>query len=147
MKTYMPKEGQIEEKWYLVDAENQTLGRLASRIAMVLRGKNDPRFTPHANMHNHVIVVNADKIRMTGKKWTDKVYHHHTGWIGNMKSATAAQIHQKKPTDLLRRAVKGMVPHNRLGATMMKRLRLIAGPDYSRHKAQKPVALNLTKNA
>ncbi|MBN1867387.1 50S ribosomal protein L13 [Candidatus Sumerlaeota bacterium] len=146
MKTYTPKAGDLEEKWFVVDAENQILGRLASRIAMVLRGKNDPRFAPHANMRNHVIVVNADKIRMTGNKWTDKVFHRHTGWIGNLKSATAERIHAKKPTELLRMAVRGMIPHNRLGRQMMRQLRLVAGPEHN-HKAQKPVVLNLSKTS
>ena len=144
MKTYMPKADDIKENWHVVDASGQTLGRLASRIAALLRGKNDPRFTPHANMHHHVVVVNTEKIRLTGKKWTDKIYYHHTGWPGGLRAASAQQLHKKKPTELLRKALKGMIPHNRLGNVTMKHLRLFAGPEHD-HKAQKPTLTNLAK--
>jgi large subunit ribosomal protein L13 len=144
MKTYAPKAGDIKEQWFLVDAEGQVLGRLASRIAAVLRGKNDPRYAPYANMRNHVVVINADKIRLTGKKWSDKVYHRHSGWIGNLRSLTAEQVHEKHPTELLRHAVRGMIPHTRLGNATMTRLRLFAGPEHT-HAAQKPVSLDLSR--
>ncbi len=144
MKTFTPKLGDIKEQWFVVDAANQVLGRLASRIALVLRGKNDPRFTPHADMRNHVIVVNADKIRLTGRKWNDKIYHHHTGYIGHLRSESAEHLHQRKPTEILRRAVRGMIPHNPLGNATMTNLRLFAGPEHC-HKAQKPVELKFDK--
>ena len=144
MKTFTPKAGDIEEQWFLVDAKDQVLGRLASRIALVLRGKNDPRYTPHANMHNHVVVVNAEKIRLTGKKWSEKTYYSHSGWIGSIKSITAEKLMEKKPTEMVRKAVWGMLPHNRLGHATMKRLRLFAGPEHG-HAAQNPVAIELVK--
>jgi len=146
MKTYYPKKGDIQEQWYVVDAENEVLGRLASRIALVLRGKNSPRFTPHADMGTHVIVVNAEKVRLTGRKMDDKTYHRHTGWIGGLRSTTARKLLEKKPTEVLRKAVRGMLPHNRLGNATMKRLRLFAGPTHD-HAAQKPIPLLLTKAA
>jgi large subunit ribosomal protein L13 len=144
MKTYMLKTEDAKEKWYLVDAEGEVLGRLASRIASVLRGKNSPEFTPHANIRHHVVVVNAEKIRLTGDKWESKVYYHHTGWIGGLKATTPRQLMEKKPTEVLRKAVWGMLPHNRLGHATMKRLRLFAGPEHE-HEAQQPVAIKLTK--
>ena len=146
MKTYTPKAGDIQEQWYVVDAEGQVLGRLASRIALVLRGKNDPRYTPHANMHNHVVVVNAEKIRLTGNKLKEKTYHRHSGWIGSLRSITAEKLLEKKPTEPLRKAVWGMLPHNRLGRATMKRLRLFTGPEHH-HQAQKPVELDVMQKA
>lgn len=144
MKTYSPKPSEIPEQWFLVDAENQILGRLASRIASVLRGKNTPRFAPHANMRNHIVVINADKVRLTGKKWDGKIYYRHSGWIGNLKAATARQLHAKHPTEILRKAVKGMLPHTRLGDATMKRLRLYAGAEHP-HAAQKPERIEIVK--
>jgi large subunit ribosomal protein L13 len=146
MKTYTPKAGDLEEKWFVIDADGLVLGRLASRIAMVLRGKNDPRYTPHANMHAHVVVINAEKVRLTGKKWTDKIYYRHSGWIGGIRSITAEKLLEKKPTELLRKAVWGMLPHNRLGHATMTRLRLFVGPEHE-HQAQKPVALDVMVKA
>ncbi|NQU42982.1 50S ribosomal protein L13 [bacterium] len=143
MKTYTPKANDLKEKWFVVDAEGQTLGRLAARIAYVLRGKNTPRFTPHANMHHHVVVVNADKVKLTGKKWDEKMYYRATGWVGNLRQSTARELHAKKPTEMLRLAVKGMLPHTRLGDATMKHLRLYAGPEHP-HDAQKPVQVELT---
>ncbi len=144
MKTYTPKAGDIPEKWYLVDADGETVGRLASRIALVLRGKNDPRFTPHANMHTHVVVINAEKVRFSGNKLLEKKYYRHTNWPGGIKDATAKELLEKKPTEVLRHAVWGMLPKNRLGHATMKRLRLFAGPEHT-HSAQKPEAIELTK--
>ncbi len=146
MKTYYPKAGQIEEQWFLVDAENMVLGRLASRIASVLRGKNDPRYTPHANMHNHVVVINADKVLMTGNKLLEKFYYHHSGWVGGIKATSAEKMLEKHPTEILRHAVWGMLPKNRLSHATMKRLRLFAGPEHD-HKAQQPKPIELMKNA
>lgn len=146
MKTYYPKAGDIQERWFVVDANDEVVGRLASRIAMVLRGKNSPRFTPHANLRHHVIVINADKVRLTGRKMDEKVYYHHTGWPGGIRSITARALMEKNPTEVLRKAVKGMLPHNRLGNATMTRLRLFAGPEHC-HSAQKPEALVVTKAA
>lgn len=146
MKTYFPKEGELKEQWFVVDAENQVVGRLASRIASVLRGKNTPRYTPHANMHTHVVVINADKIRLTGRKMTEKAYYHHTGWPGGIRAATPEKLLEKKPTEIVRSAVWGMLPHNRLGHATMKRLRLFAGSEHH-HKAQKPKPIVLTKES
>lgn len=144
MKTYVPKEGDLKEQWFVVDAADQVLGRLAAQIAAVLRGKNTPRFTPFANMHHHVVVINADKVRLSGKKMAEKLYFHHTGWPGGIKNIPAEKLLVQKPTDLIRIAVKGMLPHNRLGNDTMTRLRLFAGPEHT-HAAQKPVAVVLTK--
>ena len=144
MKTYVPKEGDLKEQWFVVDAADQVLGRLAAQIAAVLRGKNTPRFTPFANMHHHVVVINADKVRLSGKKMAEKLYFHHTGWPGGIKSISAEKLLVQKPTDMIRIAVKGMLPHNRLGNDTMTRLRLFAGPEHT-HAAQKPVAVVLTK--
>jgi len=146
MNTYYPKKGDLKEQWFEVNAENQILGRLASRIAAVLRGKTSPRFTPHANMQTHVIVVNAGKIRMTGRKLDDKTYYRHTGWIGGLRKTSPRKLLAEKPTEVLRKAVKGMLPHNRLGNATMKRLRLFAGPTH-RHSAQQPIPLVVTKPA
>lgn len=144
MKTYVPKQGDLKEQWFLVDADGMVLGRLASRIALLLRGKNSPRFTPHANMKTHVVVINAEKVTLTGNKWRDKTYYHHTGYIGNIKSTTAEELRDKKPTELLRKAVWGMLPHNSLGRATMKRLRLYAGAEHQ-HDAQKPQPVELVK--
>ena len=142
MKTYTPKQGDLTEKWYVVDAQDQILGRLAARIAAVLRGKCMPTFTPYANMQTHVIVVNAGKVRLTGKKLKNKTYYHHTLYPGGIRSTTAEQLLQKKPTELVRRAVRGMIPHNRLGSATMKRLRIYAQPTHP-HQAQNPEPLQL----
>ena len=142
MKTYTPKKGDLTDKWYVVDAQDQILGRLAARIAAVLRGKCLPTFTPYANMQTHVIVVNAGKVRLTGKKLKTKTYYHHTLYPGGIRSTTAEQLLQKKPTELVRRAVRGMIPHNRLGSATMKRLRIYAQPTHP-HQAQNPEPLQL----
>jgi len=142
VKTYTPKQGDLTEKWYVVDAQDQILGRLAARIAAVLRGKRLPTFTPYANMQTHVIVVNADKVRLTGKKMKTKTYYHHTLYPDGIRSTTAEQLLQKKPTELVRRAVRGMIPHNRLGSATMKRLRIYAQPTHP-HQAQNPEPLQL----
>ena len=131
----------LKEQWYVVDAKDRILGRLATEIAMVLRGKHMPNFTPHANMMTHVIVVNAEKVRLTGKKWTDKKYQWHSyNQPGGFKETTPEKLNAKKPGDLVRRAVRGMLPKNRLGNATMTRLRIFAGPDHP-HQAQLPVPL------
>jgi len=144
MKTYYPKDGDLKEQWFLVNAEGLVLGRLASRIAAVLRGKNDPRYTPYANMQTHVVVINAEKVRMTGRKADSKTYYRHTGWIGGLRSTTPRKLMETDPSEILRQAVWGMLPHNRLGHATMKRLRLFAGPEHN-HSAQKPVPIVLNK--
>jgi len=138
--TYSPKPGDIAEKWYVVDAEGQGLGRLATRIAAILRGKHLPTFAPHWNMGTHVIVVNAEKVVLTGRKLREKKYIHHTGWPHGLKTTTARILNQEKPGELLRRAIWGMLPKNRLGHAMRKRLRVFAGPKHT-HAAQNPEPL------
>lgn len=130
----------LKEQWYVVDAKDKVLGRLASDIAHVLRGKHLPNFTPHANMKTHVIVLNADKVRMTKNKMQTKKYYRHTGWVGHIREATAEQINYKKPGDLVRRAVWGMLPNNRLGRATMTRLRIFSEGEHP-HQAQQPQPL------
>lgn len=142
MKTFSPKPGDIPERWYLVDADEQIVGRLAARIAQVLRGKHLPEYAPHWDMGTHVVVINAEKALLTGRKMQDKVYHHHSGWPGGIKSVTAEKLNERKPGDVLRKAVHGMLPKNRLGRVMRKRLRIFAGPEHD-HQAQKPERLEL----
>src|SRR5256885_110705 len=122
--TVSAKSETLEEKWYVVDAKDQVLGRLASDIASVLRGKHLPNFTPHVNMKTHVVVLNADKVHLTGRKWTDKRYRHHTGWRGGLRDFSAQELNQRTPGELVRRAVWGMLPKGRLGHATMTRLRL-----------------------
>jgi len=142
MKTYSPKPADTVEKWYLVDAQGQIVGRLAARIARVLRGKHLPTFSPHWDMGTHVVVVNADKALLTGNKWRDKVYYHHTGYPGGIRAATALQMHERKPGEILRIAVHGMLPKNRLGRKLHKHLRIFPGPQHT-HQAQQPEVLPL----
>ncbi|MBQ1548253.1 MAG: 50S ribosomal protein L13 [Lachnospiraceae bacterium] len=142
MKTYMPNPAEIERKWYLVDAEGKTLGRLASEIAKILRGKNKPVFTPHADMGDFVIVVNAEKIVTTGKKLDEKIYYHHSDYVGGMKETTLREMLQKHPERVIEFAVKGMLPKGPLGRAMIKKLFVYAGPDH-KHEAQKPEVIEL----
>ena len=137
MKTFMAKKGEVERKWYIVDATNKVLGRLASEIAKKLRGKDKPIFTPHVDTGDFVIVVNAEKVRLTGKKWDRKIYYHHTGYMGGLKGVIAKEVLRKKPEELIRHAVKGMLPKNRLGRKLLKKLKVYAGPNHP-HEAQKP---------
>ena len=144
MRTFVPKPEDFTETWYLVDAENQTLGRLATRIAGILRGKHLPTFSPHISPRTHVIVINAEKVRLTGKKWTDKEYHWHTSWPSGLRSTTPQKLLEKKPEEIIRRAVWGMIPKNRLGNATMTRLRIYAGSNHP-HTAQNPQILKLAK--
>jgi len=137
MKTFMAKKGEVERKWYVVDATNKVLGRLASEIAKKLRGKDKPIFTPHVDTGDFVIVVNAEKVRLTGKKWDKKIYYHHTGYMGGLKEVVAKELLRKKPEELIRHAVKGMLPKNRLRRKLLKKLKVYAGPNHP-HEAQKP---------
>ena len=128
--------------WHIIDAQGQILGRLASRVASVLRGKHKPAFTPHLDLGDHVIIVNAEKIHLTGSKFKKKLYHHHTGFPGGIKSISAGQLLEKKPTDLLYRAIHGMLPKNRLRKRLARKLRVYAGPEHP-HGPQKPQPLTL----
>lgn len=138
--TYMPNPQKVERKWYVVDAEGQTLGRLASEVAKVLRGKNKPIYTPHEDCGDYVIVVNADKIKVTGKKLEQKVYYHHSDYVGGLRSATLREMLEKHPDRVIEIAVKGMLPKGPIGRQMYKKLFVYAGPDH-KHAAQKPEAL------
>ena len=140
MKTYMANPDKIERKWYVVDAEGQTLGRLAAEVAKVLRGKNKPEFTPHIDTGDNVIVINAEKIKVTGKKLDQKVYYHHSDYVGGMKETTLREMMAKKPQQVIELAVKGMLPKGPLGRTMIKKLHVYAGAEHA-HQAQKPEVL------
>ena len=140
MKTYMANPDKIERKWYVVDAEGQTLGRLAAEVAKVLRGKNKPEFTPHIDTGDNVIVINAEKIKVTGKKLAQKVYYHHSDYVGGMKETTLREMMAKKPEQVIELAVKGMLPKGPLGRTMIKKLHVYAGAEHA-HQAQKPEVL------
>ena len=140
MKSFMASPSTIERKWYVVDAEGQTLGRLASEVAKVLRGKNKPIYTPHIDTGDYVIIVNADKIRVSGNKMNDKVYYHHSGYVGGIKSSTLKEKMEKNPTFAVEHAIKGMLPKGPLGREMYKKLFVYAGADH-KHEAQKPEVL------
>lgn len=140
MKSFMANPDTIERKWYVVDAAGCTLGRLSSEVAKVLRGKNKPIFTPHIDTGDYVIVVNADKVAVTGKKLEQKVYYHHSGYVGGMKETTLKEMMAKKPEKVIELAVKGMLPKGPLGRKMFKKLHVYAGPEHA-HAAQKPEAL------
>ena len=140
MKTFMASPATINRKWYVVDAEGLTLGRLASETAKILRGKNKPIFTPHIDTGDYVIIVNADKVKVTGKKLDQKVYYHHSDYVGGMKETTLREMMAKKPEKVVELAVKGMLPKGPLGREMYKKLFVYAGPDH-KHQAQKPEAL------
>ena len=140
MKTFIANPATIERKWYVVDAEGKTLGRLASEIAKALRGKNKPIFTPHLDMGDYVIVVNAAKVKVTGKKLSQKIYYHHSGYVGGMKETTLKEMLANKPERVVELAVKGMLPKGPLGRQMYKKLFVYAGPEH-KHEAQKPEVL------
>ena len=142
MKTLSIKISDIEKDWWVADAEGQILGRFASKIAQVLRGKHKVNFTPHMDMGDFVVVINAEKIQVTGKKETDKTYFRHTGYPGGGKETSLAEIRRKKPERIVENAVKGMVPHNRLGRSILSHLKVYAGSDHP-HAAQQPLALEL----
>ena len=142
MKSFMARPSTVERKWYVVDAEGKTLGRLASEVANVLRGKNKPTYTPHIDTGDYVIVVNAEKIQVTGKKLDQKIYYHHSEYVGGMKEATLREMMQKKPEFVITHAVKGMLPKGSLGRQMLKKLHVYAGPEHN-HAAQKPETLDI----
>ena len=140
MKTYTAKPGEIEREWFLVDAEGQTLGRLATRIADTIRGKTKPQYTPHVDTGDFVVVVNAEKIAVTGKKLDEKLYHRHSGYPGGLRTRTLREQLDRRPTEVLRKAVKGMLPRNRLSRAQLTKLKIYAGPEHP-HEAQDPKPL------
>jgi large subunit ribosomal protein L13 len=140
MKTWNAKTHEIDRRWYVVDAEGQTLGRLATRIADTLRGKRKPEYTPHVDTGDFVVVVNADKIAVTGKKLEQKIYYRHSGYPGGLRERTLGDELERRPTEVLRRAVKGMLPRNRLARQQINKLKIYAGPEHP-HAAQNPQAL------
>ena len=137
MKTFVAKEHEVQKKWYVVDAKDKIVGRIATQIAMRLRGKHKPIFTPHADTGDFVVVVNADKVAFTGRKWDNKIYYRYTGYIGGLKKMTAKEMLEKKPEEIIRFAVKRMLPKNSLGRSQLKKLKIYAGPDHP-HEAQQP---------
>jgi len=142
MKTYVANPQTVERRWWVVDASDQVLGRLATRVATVLRGKHKPAFTPHLDTGDFVIVVNADKIKLTGRKWEQKAYYRHSGYPGGIKSFLAKRLRSEHPDRLVQAAVRGMLPKNRLGRKLIKKLKVYAGPEHP-HQAQQPSALSL----
>jgi len=142
MKTFVAKEKEVKKNWYLVDAENKILGRLATQIAMRLRGKHKPIFTPHADTGDFIVVINAEKVSLTGKKWDKKIYYRHSGYIGGLKEISAKKLLEKKPEDVLRFAVKGMLPKNSLGRRQLKKLKIYVGSEHP-HQAQQLEALEI----
>ena len=142
-KTFTPTPADIERTWYVVDAQDVPLGRLASEVAQILRGKHKPTFAPHMDMGDYVIVINADKVAVSGNKESDKVYYRHSGYPGGLRSETLAELRNDHPTRLVENAVRGMIPKNRLGRQVLTKLKVYAGPEHP-HSAQKPETLTLT---
>jgi len=140
MKTYVTKQSEVEREWYVVDAAGQTLGRLASQVAHILRGKHKPIYSPSVDTGDYVIVVNAEKIHVTGRKLDQKIYYRHTGYPGGLKQTTLRNLLQKRPTRVIEHAVRGMLPKNRLGRQMLRKLKVYAGPEHP-HAAQQPSSL------
>lgn len=141
MRTFSAKPDEVNHDWYVIDASGKPLGRLATEIARRLRGKHKPIYTPHVDTGDYIIVVNADKVKVTGRKATDKMYHHHTGFIGNLKSISFEKLQAKQPGRVIELAVKGMMPKNPLGRSMYRKLKVYAGPDHQ-HAAQQPKTLD-----
>jgi len=142
MKTILPKVNEIQDKWFVVDAQDQVLGRLATLIATRLRGKHRPDFTPHLDTGDFIVVVNAEKIKLTGNKIDDKLYYKHTGYLGHLKTFTARTMLEKKPEYIIKQAVKRMLPKNRMGVNLLKKLKVYAGPEHP-HQAQLPQTIQL----
>ena len=140
MKTQFAKKSDIDRKWYVVDAKDAVLGKLATKVAVYLRGKNKPVFTPNADTGDFIIVINAEKIRLTGKKVTDKIYYHHSGYVGGIKAQSAKELLEKKPELIIEKAVWGMLPKNKLGRMMIKKLKVYRGAEHP-HRAQVPELL------
>ena len=142
MKTYVAKEHEVKKNWYVVDASNRTLGRVATQVAMRLRGKHKPIFTPHSDTGDFVVVVNADKVSLTGRKCDQKFYYRHSGYTGGLKQISARKLLAKRPEDMVRFAVRGMLPKNSLGRRQLKKLKIYSGPDHP-HQAQQPQNLEM----
>ena len=142
MKTYSAKKGEVEKKWVVIDAADQPLGRVASKAAYIIRGKHKPIFTPHVDTGDNVIIINAARVKLTGQKWDQKVYYHHSGYPGGIKSITAKEMREKRPANLLKKAVKGMLPKNRLGRALQTNLRVYDNDEHP-HQAQQPTAVSL----
>ncbi|MCU7798761.1 MAG: 50S ribosomal protein L13 [gamma proteobacterium symbiont of Lucinoma myriamae] len=142
MKTYSAKPETVERDWYIVDAENKTLGRLSTEIARRLRGKHKPEYTPHVDTGDYIVVINAEKVYVSGNKRTDKMYHHHTGYVGNLKSISFDKLIEKAPERVIETAVKGMLPKNPLGRAMFKKMKVYAGTEHP-HSAQQPKTLEI----
>lgn len=142
MKTYSAKPGEVERKWYLIDATGKPLGRLASEIAKRLRGKHKPQFTPHVDTGDHIVVINAGRVAVTGDKKNAKLYHRHSGYIGNLKTTSLKEMLERHPERAIEVAVKGMLPRNRLGRAMLRKLRVYAGEQHG-HEAQQPATLEI----
>ena len=142
MKTFSAKPAEVKRDWFVVDAEGKTLGRLATEIALRLRGKHKPEYTPNVDTGDYIVVINAEKIRVTGNKLADKMYHHHTGYIGSLKSISLEKLLVKAPERVIGFAVKGMLPKNSLGRQMFRKLKIFAGPEHS-HAAQQPIPLDI----
>ncbi len=142
MKTFSAKPAEVQHDWFVVDASGRTLGRLATEIARRLRGKHKPIYTPHVDTGDYIVVVNAAKIRVTGNKLKDKLYQHHTGYIGNLKTINLEDLLAKAPDQVIQKAVKGMLPKNKLGAAMLRKLKVYGGPDHN-HAAQQPQLLDI----
>lgn len=141
-KTVSANKATVNKEWVVVDAEGEVLGRLASKVAKLIRGKHKPNFTPHVDCGDNVVVINAEKIQLTGKKWTDKIYMRHTGYPGGQRTLSATEVFEKNPIRLVENAVKGMLPKNKLGRAIYKNLHVYVGSDHN-HEAQKPKAINL----
>jgi len=142
MKTFSAKAEEVEHDWYVVDAEGKALGRLASEIALRLRGKHKPEYTPHVDTGDYIVVINAEKIGVTGNKEKDKMYHHHTGYIGNLKSVSLGKLRETYPERIIQTAVKGMLPKNTLGRNMFKKMKVFVGAEHT-HQAQQPKVLEI----
>jgi len=142
MKTFSAKPAEVKRDWYVIDAEGKTLGRLATEVARRLRGKHKPEYTPHVDTGDYIIVINAEKIGVTGNKEKDKMYYHHTGYVGNLKSVSLGKLRQTFPDRIISNAVKGMMPRNPLGRAMLTKLKIYAGPEHG-HQAQQPKVLEL----
>lgn len=142
MKTFVPKQDDIERRWYVVDADGQVLGRLASRVAQILRGKHKPMYTPHLDVGDHVIIINAGKIQLSGKKSMQKRYYHHTGYPGGLRSDSFLKLRREHPERVLQHAVRGMLPHNKLGRQMIKKLKVYPDAEHP-HSAQQPEVLTI----
>ena len=142
MKTFMEKKENVDRKWYVIDAEGVALGRLATKVATVLKGKNKATYTPHVDCGDFVIVINAEKVKLTGNKLNDKMYYNHSGYVGGLRERNAKTMIEKYPEEMIERAVKGMLPKNSLGAQMFKKLFVYAGPEH-KQQAQKPIELKV----